>query len=374
MPKDQWKRCGCHPAVRSALDIIEGSGLKANSRRIVERCISEDVSAASGRGAIRQKLEGCLSTRIEINPETSKAITSISTVLATRPPVPHEVCNWNRCVYGPQAKCDEPACISMPFEQWSKCGCHPAVRSALDVIIASGLKDDSRKAVERCVSEGASRQGSRIGATEIATGLRKCVATRLVVDEPTSTALGNVAAAFVTERASADDICNWNRCVYGPTARCEGDQRIEVCDGIDNDSDGQVDEEASDARVWYKDDDGDGVGVPDEQLRACRAPVGYAATVGDCCDRDPNVFPGQTTAFDQASACGSFDFDCDGQEAPEALNSHIRCGQWPDCGPGQGWERAAPATCGTPGPFVESCTRDGMSCRRTSGQRRLHCR
>ncbi len=34
----------------------------------------------------------------------------------------------------------------------------------------------------------------------------------------------------------------------------------------------------------------------------------------DCCDTDPQVHPGQTSYFSVASACGSFDYDCNGSE------------------------------------------------------------
>lgn len=34
----------------------------------------------------------------------------------------------------------------------------------------------------------------------------------------------------------------------------------------------------------------------------------------DCCDTDPDVFPGQTAFFETANACGDFDYDCNGSE------------------------------------------------------------
>ncbi len=35
----------------------------------------------------------------------------------------------------------------------------------------------------------------------------------------------------------------------------------EVCDGKDNDCDLQIDEDATDAKTWYEDKDGDGIGI-----------------------------------------------------------------------------------------------------------------
>ena len=325
MPDEQWKRCGCHPGVRAAIDVIEGSGLKANSRRVLERCISEDVSGnISGVVSVRAQLAGCVKTRIELNPEANDAIANIATVLAKRPPRPNDLCNWNRCVFGPDAKCDEPACVSMPLEQWKKCGCHPSVRSAIDIIDGSGLKKASRRVVERCISEEASGVAAAGSQNEIASSLRKCLSTRIEVNESLASTIGSIATNLSTQRPDADDLCNWSRCVYGPTARCAGDIRVEVCDGVDNDADGQVDEEATDARIWYKDDDGDGVGTPKEKIRSCTPVRGYAETTGDCCDRDKRVFPGQSQSFGEASSCGGYDFNCDGRTTIES-RATARC-------------------------------------------------
>ena len=81
----------------------------------------------------------------------------------------------------------------------------------------------------------------------------------------------------------------------------------ELCDGRDNDCDGDTDEDGTDGGTWYQDADGDGYGVDDSTTTgACSAPSGYAADAGDCDDESALVNPGAT------EICNGVDDDCDG--------------------------------------------------------------
>ena len=77
----------------------------------------------------------------------------------------------------------------------------------------------------------------------------------------------------------------------------------EVCNGQDDDCDGQADEDATDAPTWYADVDGDGFGAPATGARACAQPSGFVA---DATDRN-----GLTTTFERPSVGGSEYFPSD---------------------------------------------------------------
>ncbi len=88
----------------------------------------------------------------------------------------------------------------------------------------------------------------------------------------------------------------------------------EVCDGKDDDCDGQVDESAEDAVQFWRDDDGDGVGGAGTVF-ACTAPAGYADATGDCNDADAAAFPGNS------ETCDGVDNDCDGAVDEDATDA-----------------------------------------------------
>ncbi|MEQ9499777.1 MAG: RHS repeat-associated core domain-containing protein [Deltaproteobacteria bacterium] len=81
----------------------------------------------------------------------------------------------------------------------------------------------------------------------------------------------------------------------------------EVCDGVDNDCNGVVDENtAADATNWFADSDGDGYGDPAVSATACSAPPGFVASSVDCDDTDAAISPAAT------EICDLVDNDCTG--------------------------------------------------------------
>jgi hypothetical protein len=77
---------------------------------------------------------------------------------------------------------------------------------------------------------------------------------------------------------------------------------LEVCDGIDNNCDGAVDEDV--LNTFFMDQDEDGFGSDDDVAEACEAPQGYVPNGSDCNDEDALIFPGAT------EVCDDIDNDC----------------------------------------------------------------
>ncbi len=87
---------------------------------------------------------------------------------------------------------------------------------------------------------------------------------------------------------------------------------VEVCDGIDQNCDGEIDEGV--LSTWYMDADSDGFGDPVAPILACEAPVGASVTGDDCDDSSDGVFPGAD------EHCDGVDEDCDGLVDEDAVD------------------------------------------------------
>lgn len=85
---------------------------------------------------------------------------------------------------------------------------------------------------------------------------------------------------------------------------------VETCNGIDDNCDIDIDNDAMDADTWYADEDGDNFGDSSNSVAACEAPSGFISDWSDCNDGDANTFPG-AAASDSLSACQT-DADWDG--------------------------------------------------------------
>ncbi|HEV8590310.1 MAG TPA: kelch repeat-containing protein [Pyrinomonadaceae bacterium] len=79
----------------------------------------------------------------------------------------------------------------------------------------------------------------------------------------------------------------------------------EVCDGVDNDCDGSIDEDVT--ATFYSDADNDAYGNPNVSIHACSPPAGYVSDNTDCDDNDPGISPAA------AEICDGIDNNCNNQ-------------------------------------------------------------
>ncbi len=117
-------------------------------------------------------------------------------------------------------------------------------------------------------------------------------------------------ASYVADSTDCDD-----------TAKAVNPAAAEVCNDIDDDCSGAIDDDASDASTWFGDGDEDGLGDAAEAVIACEAPQGFVAAGNDCDDNNDQV-GAPTVAYADADADGYGDDataydDCDGTGVTE---------------------------------------------------------
>jgi subtilisin-like proprotein convertase family protein len=113
---------------------------------------------------------------------------------------------------------------------------------------------------------------------------------------------GNSAATQQACSQPAGYVANSTDCNDSNSAINPG--ATEVCDGVDNNCTGGIDDGVT--TTFYRDLDGDGYGAATPTVQACSVPVGYAATNTDCNDASADVKPGAV------EICDGVDQDCDG--------------------------------------------------------------
>jgi len=118
----------------------------------------------------------------------------------------------------------------------------------------------------------------------------------------------------------------------------------EQCNGIDDDCDTDIDEEAADATLWYQDGDGDGYGADDIAVLRCEEVSGYVDLPGDCDDAWVEVNP------EADELCDGADNDCDGDiDEDDALGADTW--YFDEDGDGYGLEETTTVACYQPSLF-----------------------
>ena len=162
---------------------------------------------------------------------------------------------------------------------------------------------------------------------------------------------GDPASSSLACDQPADYVGNTDDC--DDTSELAYDGAAEVCDGVDNDCDGGLDNDATDAGTWYADADGDTYGDASSSVASCDQPAGYVNNTDDCDDTSALAYSGA------AEVCDSVDNDCDG-DTDDADSGLTGAPSWHDDvdGDGYGATSASTAACEQPADTLA----DGSDC------------
>jgi hypothetical protein len=138
---------------------------------------------------------------------------------------------------------------------------------------------------------------------------------------------------------------------------------LEICNGVDDNCEGTVDE-------GFPDYDGDG-------MKDCVDPDddndGDPDTT-DCCSTDANARHGQTAYFQVArNGCGGYDYNCDGAETQQWTAINQTCIPFfCETNSAFGWQGSSVPTCNKGGIFVTGCVK--ATCAAITENRHQACR
>lgn len=145
---------------------------------------------------------------------------------------------------------------------------------------------------------------------------------------------GVLACALGDDQVLADGDCDDEQI----TAFAGAD---ELCDGLDNDCDGFIDNDVVGLATWYVDTDADSFGSPSDSLESCFQPDGYVSNANDCDDTDRRISP------NGEEMCNGLDDDCDDSIDIDATDAVVVFPDTDQDGQGDA-DSAGEATC-TPG-------------------------
>jgi Putative metal-binding motif/Secretion system C-terminal sorting domain/HYR domain len=149
----------------------------------------------------------------------------------------------------------------------------------------------------------------------------KCTATPTALATATDNCGGQITYLYSSESGhsfsvgTTSAICtaldasgNQSLCIFNLIVT----PNVELCNGLDDDCNGIVDDNVQEVNTFYRDADGDGYGdvnpaTPTVQGIGCYPPYGYSTYATDCDDSNYYIHP------NAAEYCDDLDNNCDGQ-------------------------------------------------------------
>ncbi|MBI4438172.1 FG-GAP repeat protein [Candidatus Uhrbacteria bacterium] len=166
--------------------------------------------------------------------------------------------------------------------------------SSLDGVVLSGLATESGETTDYV----ALSPGDHVLTLSVTDGDGESASDQVAITVGECLDEDNDGSILAGTCATGDD-CDDTDPAVNPSA-------TEVCDGTDNDCDGEVDEDdAADVPTWYTDADGDGHGDPTTPMVDCTPRADQVSIGDDCNDTDAGVSP------DATETCNDVDDDCD---------------------------------------------------------------
>ena len=151
---------------------------------------------------------------------------------------------------------------------------------------------------------------------------------------------GNAASTIVACSAPAGYVSNNSDCNDNNSAIKPG--AAEVCNTVDDNCNGQINEGVG--NTYYADTDGDGYGNAASSTVACTQPSGFVSNSSDCNDNINGINPAAT------EICNTADDDCDGQ-----INEGVGNTYFADTdGDGYGNAASSAVACTQPSGFVSN--------------------
>jgi hypothetical protein len=177
------------------------------------------------------------------------------------------------------------------------------------------------------------------GATEVCNGVDDNCAggvdegvTSMFYRDMDADGFGNPSISVAACSAPSGYVANNTDCDDSKMAVHPG--ATEVCNGIDDNCTGGIDEGVT--GTFYRDVDADGYGNPSVSVAGCSPPAGYVTNNSDCNDENGAIKPGASEVcngiddncgggIDEGLATSTFYFDSDGDTFGNPGNSKVAC-------------------------------------------------